>query len=124
MKNYLAIICMLFFISFCNAQTSTINIETIKEEVIGKDVQFIDVRTLKEYNDGYIDDAVHIGIANKENFKKQISTLDKLKPVYIYCYSGVRSNRACKILKAAGFKEVYDFSGGWKAWSKQQKDGK
>ena len=52
--------------------------------------------------------------------KKEINKLDKNKPIYIYCYSGVRSNRASKILKTAGFNQIYDYEGGWKAWSIQK----
>lgn len=122
--KYIAIIYTLFCIALCKAQTPAVSIQTMQEKVIGKEVQLIDVRSLKEYKEGYIDDAVRMGIANKSSFKQQIETLDKSKPVYLYCYSGVRSHRACKILKASGFKEVYDFSGGWKAWSKYKQTDK
>lgn len=112
---------MLFVIS-CTSQntelTTKIDIATVKEKVIGKEVQLVDVRSVKEYSKGHIDDAINIDISNKEKFKNEVGKLDKSKPIYIYCYSGGRSNRASKLLEAEGFIEIYDFSGGWKSWSK------
>jgi len=90
-----------------------------KETVIDKGVQLIDIRTPEEYANGYIDDAANIPIADKATFITEFSKLDKEKPVYIYCYSGVRSHRAGNLLKELGFKEIYDFKGGWKVWSSQ-----
>ncbi len=98
---------------------TVIDITTLKETAIDKDVQLIDIRTPEEYANGYIDDAVNIPIANKSQFITDFSKLDKEKPVYIYCYSGVRSHRAGNLLKELGFKEIYDFKGGWKVWSSQ-----
>ncbi len=106
----------------CQAQSTKINVidlKTFRHKVIGKNVQLVDIRTKKEYEAGYIDDAIRIGIADKTNFKIQIEKLDKHKPIYIYCYSGVRTKRASRLLEKSGFLEIYDFSGGWKAWTKQ-----
>ncbi len=94
-----------------------IDIHTIQKEVIGKEVQLIDIRTPKEYENGYIDDAINIPIADKQAFVKAFSNLQKDKPVYIYCYSGIRSHRAGKLLSELGFTKIYDFKGGWKVWS-------
>ncbi|WP_299255494.1 rhodanese-like domain-containing protein [uncultured Aquimarina sp.] len=98
-----------------------VDINIIKKEVIHKDVQFVDIRTLKEYNAGYIDDAINISIADKEKFIVAIQELDKEKPVYIYCYSGWRSHRAAKLLVTLGFNKIYDFKGGYKAWNENPK---
>ncbi len=121
--RYITIIFTLLLFTSCKGQDTTqttkIDIETLQKEAIGKDVQLVDVRSAKEYNNGYIDDAINIDIADKENFKQEVSKLDKTKPIFIYCHSGGRSNRASKVLEAIGFKEIYDFSGGWNAWSKQ-----
>lgn len=42
-------------------------------------------------------------------------SLDKEEPVYVYCKSGGRSNRAAKLLQKAGFKTI-DMKGGITAW--------
>jgi len=98
---------------------TVIDLTILKETVIDKGVQLIDIRTPEEYANGYIDDAANIPIADKATFITEFSKLDKEKPVYIYCYSGVRSHRAGNLLKELGFKEIYDFKGGWKVWSSQ-----
>lgn len=120
---------ILFIIAFvcttyCNSQNTILNtkigVETMLSQVIDKEVQLVDVRSLKEYNAGHIDDAINIDIADKNNFKKEVSKLDKNKPVYIYCHIGGRSNQASRVLKKLGFKKIYDYSGGWKDWNKQK----
>ncbi len=100
-----------------NQSIKVIDMVTFKNEVIGKDVQLIDIRTPKEYLAGYIDDAVNINSADQNVFIAGFQKLDKTKPVYIYCYSGVRSHRVGKKLKELGFEKIYDFKEGYKAWS-------
>ena len=123
MKNIFFAITLILCIS-CKGQekthgTQVIDLQTLKTEVIGKDVQLVDVRSEREYNQGHIDDAININIADKDNFKKEIQNLDKAKPVYIYCQAGVRSHRASKIMQELGFTTIYDFAGGWGVWSNQ-----
>ena len=89
---------------------------TVQSEVIGKDVQLVDVRTPMEYDQGHIDDAVNFNI-NDEGFLNQVETLDKNKPVYLYCKMGGRSNRAAELLKSKGFTQIYDYTGGYTDWS-------
>lgn len=98
-----------------------LTLEQLKKEVIDKEVQLVDVRTPKEYQSGHIDDAVNINIYDKSLFLKQVKQLDKEAPVYVYCHIGGRSGKASKALEKLGFKNIYDFSGGWKAWKKDQK---
>ena len=121
MKNIIAL-CFIAIIFSCKGQntiqTTKIDLTTLQEKAIGKDVQLVDVRTPKEYNAGHIDDAINIDISDKENFIREVNKLDKDKPIYIYCHIGGRSNKVSKILESQGFAEVYDFSGGWKTWSK------
>ena len=90
--------------------------EAIKAEVIGKDVQLVDVRTPGEYGAGHIDDAVNFDLSNRNAFMKQIETLDKDQPVYLYCLVGSRSAYAAKILRDKGFTKIYDYSGGYNDW--------
>jgi len=106
----------------CKAQTETatitiIDIETIQKEVINKkNVQFIDVRTPLEYKQGHIGTAINANFYTS-TFFEVATTLDKSKPVYLYCHKGGRSHSAAKKLVKLGFTEVYDFKGGWKAWN-------
>lgn len=83
--------------------------ENSKNEII------IDVRTVKEFVNGHLKNAVNIDFYNKnhlENFKK----FNKEKPLYVYCRSGRRSNIVASELIKMGFKKVYDLKGGIIAW--------
>ena len=96
-----------------------LDVANYKEVVVGKDVQLVDVRTPQEYQAGYIDDAINIDFMNQETFKEAFEKLDKTKTLYIYCRSGNRSQKSVPLLKAMGFKEIYDLKGGYNAWSQQ-----
>ena len=80
------------------------------------DVQLLDVRTLKEFQQGYIDGAVNIDFLNQEVFESEIVKLDRDRPVMLYCRSGRRSAAAAQKMEALGFKEIYDLQGGYLAW--------
>jgi thioredoxin len=80
------------------------------------DEQIVDVRTADEFSEGYIGGAVNVDI-NGEEFKKQIATLDKSKPVMLYCLSGGRSGKAAQYLSKEGFKTIYHLEGGMLKWN-------
>jgi thioredoxin len=84
------------------------------------DVQLIDVRTPEEFKKGHLFKAVNIDFESRE-FEKQISTLDKSKPVFLYCISGGRSAEAAAVLFRDGFKETYVLLGGYLKWTKTAK---
>ena len=79
-------------------------------------VQLVDVRTLKEYNSGHIENAIHIDFYNTSDFNESFERLNKDKPVYLYCRSGARSQKAAKKLIAMGFSKIYDLKGGYMRW--------
>jgi thioredoxin 1 len=74
----------------------------------------LDVRTPEEFAEDHLARAINIDV-NSPDFEKQISKLDKKKPVYVYCLGGVRSKKAASIMKRNGFQAV-SMSGGIKAW--------
>ena len=86
--------------------------EAFKVAISSKTVQLIDVRTPEEYIDGHIEGALNINVQD-QNFAKQISKLDKTKPVYIYCRSGSRSQMAASEMKAMGFESIIDLKDGY-----------
>ncbi len=85
---------------------------------LGDTIQLIDVRTPKEFADGYLKGAKLIDFFDKD-FYDQMSKLDKDKELYIYCRSGNRSGQATKKLKNMGFTKIYDLKGGIKNWKKK-----
>jgi len=77
-----------------------------------KDITFLDVRMSFEVNDGMIENAKHIPL---DTLREHIKDLDKGKPIYVYCKSGLRSYIACRILTGFGF-ECYNLSGGYRLY--------
>lgn len=75
----------------------------------------IDVRTAEEFSSGHLNHAVNYDW-NDSQFEQQIQTLDKSKPVFVYCLSGGRSAAAASKMRADGFKEVYEMEGGMMKW--------
>ena len=78
--------------------------------------QLLDVRTAAEYGQGYLAKSVNMDVKDPV-FVQKLATLDKDKPVFVYCLSGGRSAQAAKLLVQNGFKEVYDMQGGYLKWS-------
>ncbi|MEO8471601.1 MAG: thioredoxin domain-containing protein [Chryseolinea sp.] len=79
-------------------------------------VVLLDVRTPKEFGDGYIANAMNIDY-NAPDFKEKLKTLDKNVPYYVYCLSGGRSNSAVKFMRSKGFKHAYELDGGILKWT-------
>lgn len=84
-----------------------------------KTVQLIDVRTPGEYASGHIVGSTNIDY-NSPDFLDRMRTLDKNKPVAVYCAVGGRSGNAATKLKELGFSKVYDMAGGTQAWNAKQ----
>lgn len=84
-------------------------------QVPAADRQFVDVRTSREYAEGTILDAVNIDVL-EANFRESIAQLDRSKPVYLFCRSGNRSQKAAAIMTEMGFREIHDLEGGYQAW--------
>ncbi len=87
-----------------------------KEAISGSKVQLVDVRTAKEYQRGHIGNAINIDFFNAGEFQKSFEKLQKDKPVYLYCQSGNRSQKAARKLIQMGFEKVYDLKGGILRW--------
>jgi thioredoxin len=75
----------------------------------------IDVRTPEEFEAGHLKNAINIDWRGT-TFEKQITSLDKNKPVFVYCLSGGRSSSAATKMREDGFKEVYELDGGIMKW--------
>ena len=122
---------LLLFVSFLlwncqsnnSAQTKTgsdgvISIENFKTKLASTDSpQLVDVRTPDEYNQGTLEGAINMNF-NSSDLEKQLHTLDKTKPVFIFCQAGGRSGKCYQKMKNMGFEEVYDMQGGYGAWNK------
>lgn len=73
-------------------------------------VTLIDTRTQGEYARGHVDGFINIPV---DDLRESLENIDKSKPVYVMCQSGLRSYIACRILAGEGF-DCYNFSGGYR----------
>jgi NADPH-dependent 2,4-dienoyl-CoA reductase/sulfur reductase-like enzyme/rhodanese-related sulfurtransferase len=73
-------------------------------------VTLLDTRTAGEYSRGHIEGFKNIPV---DELRDRLSEIEKGKPVYVICQSGLRSYIACCILEGNGF-EAYNFSGGFR----------
>ncbi len=85
----------------------------LKQELNDKNKQFIDVRTPGEFNSRKIREFKNIPL---HQLVEKSNGLSKEKEVIVICQSGMRSNKASKILKKQGFKHVTNVKGGMSAW--------
>lgn len=75
----------------------------------------LDVRTPDEYSKGHLTHALNYDW-NGTEFEKQLASLDKTKPVFVYCLSGGRSSAAASKMRSSGFTQVYEMDGGMMKW--------
>ena len=73
-------------------------------------VTLLDTRTAEEFACGHLDGFVNIPV---DELRERLGELDRGKPVYVICQSGLRSYIACRILAGYGF-DCYNFSGGFR----------
>ena len=78
----------------------------------------LDVRTEEEYREGHISGFVNIPV---DELRERLGELDRNKPVYAICQSGLRSYIACRILEGSGF-TCYNFSGGFRFYDAVMND--
>lgn len=77
----------------------------------------LDVRTPGEIAEGYIKGTQLFIDVNGSNFQDELNKLDKTKTYLVYCRSGARSSRAANAMIEAGFKVVYNLTGGIMGWT-------
>ena len=75
-----------------------------------KSAVLLDVRTIGEFNRGHINGFKNIPV---DELRERIKEVEKEKPVYLICQSGLRSYIASRILEGNGY-ETYNFSGGFR----------
>ncbi|ADU28601.1 rhodanese-like domain-containing protein [Evansella cellulosilytica] len=94
-------------------QLNTYQLNDILEE---KKYQFIDVRTPGEFKQNHISNFKNIPLGE---LMHRYGELNKEQEVVLICQSGMRSNKASKLLKRLGFSKITNIKGGMAAWSHQ-----
>ena len=73
-------------------------------------VTLLDTRTPGEFRRGHIEGFRNIPV---DKLRERLDEIERGKPVYVICQSGLRSYIACRILSGNGY-EAYNFSGGFR----------
>jgi rhodanese-related sulfurtransferase len=114
---------MLLFFTACKDKSVAQEIKILSPQefstaTAGNNIQLIDVRTSKEFEEGHLDNALNIDVL-KDDFASQVKKLNVDKPIYLYCRSGKRSANAASILKNLGFTDINDMEGGYLKWESE-----
>lgn len=92
-----------------------LSVSELKAVLKDNNKQFIDVRTPAEYKANHIRGFQNIPLHTLAKLADQ--KLSKDKEVIVICQSGMRSQKACKILRKMGYTNLANVRGGISAWS-------
>ncbi len=111
MKKISLLLILLMGLAACSsgAQVTKISAKDAKEMMDSEEVIIVDVRTLEEYNEGHIENAILIPNESITSAPQELS--DKDATILVYCRSGNRSADASKKLVDLGYTNIYDFGG-------------
>jgi rhodanese-related sulfurtransferase len=73
----------------------------------------LDVRTPSEVEAGIIPGSAHIPV---DELRRRLGEIPTGRRLVVHCATGLRSYIACRILKAHGWNEVCNLSGGWRTY--------
>ncbi len=119
----MAVLASITFLGACKQgnerEIEMVSAVKVYEAVYGEEnLQLVDVRTKDEFDVSHLKNAQNICVTSPD-FKEKVASLDKEKPVYVYCKKGGRSAKAASILKDMGFTKVYDLQGGITSWQEE-----
>jgi phage shock protein E len=77
-------------------------------ELVENGGQLIDVRSNHEFTQGALKNAVNMPV---ESIPHVAESIDKNKPVMLYCVSGMRASLVKQFLESLGFNYVYNLGG-------------
>ena len=118
MKKIVALIASALLIAGCSSSSSAtdLSVTEFSSKIAESGVVTLDVRTPGEFTEGYIEGARLIDFQSG-NFENEIATLDKNATYAVYCRSVNRSGQAVKVMKDAGFSNVFNMNGGVIEWA-------
>lgn len=85
----------------------------------GEDIQVIDARIAKQYQEAHVGGARNIP---QEKLRTELASINKEKMTVTYCNKGTTGNAAQNILLNHGFQRVFNLSGGFKNYAKTVKE--
>lgn len=118
MKKIIASLAFVLLLTGCSSSPSAtdLSVSEFTGKVAEQGVVTLDVRTPGEFNEGHIEGSQLIDFQSG-NFENEIAALDKSKTFAVYCRSGNRSGQAVKVMREAGFNNLYNLNGGVIDWA-------
>lgn len=98
-----------------NAPIKQVNPAQFQQLIKNPKGVLLDVRTQSEYGNGHIANSGQLNYYALD-FKKRLLLLPKKEPIYLYCNTGYRSEKAAEILVENGYKNVYNLEHGIMDW--------
>ena len=86
--------------------------QQVAQMLAAGDAQVIDVRTAREHEAGHI---AGTRLIELQDLPGKVGTIDKDRPVILYCRSGARSAMASEALQQTGF-DAHNMTGGMLEW--------
>ncbi len=92
-----------------------INVRELSEQLAHNDVTLIDLRSLEEWDQGYVKGAIHLP---RGYLELQIETFvsNREAPIAIICAIGIRSLLGARDLQTMGYTNVVSVAGGFSGW--------
>lgn len=81
----------------------------IKEYQSVQGAVLLDVRTSQEYMEGHVPESKNVSLQTIEKITALVKNRET--PLYVYCYSGTRSNQAVQLLQRMGYTKVTNIGG-------------
>jgi rhodanese-related sulfurtransferase len=99
------------------ARVREVTVEQVRERQLrGDSFELIDVREDREWAQGHIAGARHLGRGILErDIEKVIPAFDS--DIVLYCGGGFRSALAADMLQKMGYTNVSSMDGGWRDWT-------
>ena len=118
MKKVIASLAVVVLLAGCSSSPSAtdLSVSEFTGKVAEQGIVTLDVRTPGEFNEGHIEGAQLIDFQSG-NFENEIAALDKSKTYAVYCRSDNRSGQAVKVMREAGFNNLYNLNGGVIDWA-------
>jgi rhodanese-related sulfurtransferase len=96
------------FFDFVKKEHKTMNINAALKN-LPESAVIIDVREPQEYAQGHIPGSINVPVMAIRCIGERVP--DKNTPLFVYCRSGARSNRAVMYLLDTGYSDVTDMGG-------------
>ena len=112
--RHIYILLLSIFLCSCTEQFKYISVEEFNG-FSDDEFELLDVRTLEEFQSGFILGATNIDFFSAD-FIDQIIEFDSNLNLILYCRTDNRSSKSAKILADNNYKNIYVIKGGIEQW--------